>query len=98
MRAWLLYSVARVGIFAALFLVLYALLGATWWWVAAASAALMAAAISFLVLGGLRAEASARLAASRARRGAVDDPDAAAEDIEVESTGVEPRPGTDTGR
>jgi cell division protein FtsW (lipid II flippase) len=98
MRAWLLYSVARVGIFAAIFLVLYFLLGATWWWVAAASAALMAAAISFLALGRVRGEVSTRLATSRERRGAVDDPDAVAEDSEAETTAAKPLPGADTAR
>jgi len=96
MRAWLLYSVARVGIFAALFLVLYLVLGSTWWWVAALAAALMAAAISFLALGHLRGAASTQLAASRERRQAADDPDAASEDAEVDDQADAGRSGTPT--
>ena len=84
MRAWLLYTIARVGIFVALFLVLFLLLGPTWWWVAAIAAALMGAAISFLALNRLRADAAAQLAARREGRASTADLDAAAEDAEAE--------------
>ncbi len=69
MRAWIIFTLVRVGIFAAIFALLLWLLGPDWWWVAAISAALMAAAISFLALDRLRQDAAASLTEARERRG-----------------------------
>lgn len=66
MRAWVIYSLVRVGLFLALFAVLL-LLGIEWW-IAAVAAALMGLALSFLVLGRLRDRVTADLAEARARR------------------------------
>lgn len=84
MRAWLLYSLVRIGIFAAVFALLYVLLGPTLWWVAAIFAAVIALCISYIALGGLRGRVTGELAeraqARRSRTASTEDPDAAIED------------------
>jgi len=72
-RAWIVYTLVRVGIFVAILALLLLLLGPQWWWIAAIAAALMAVAISFLALDRLRTAAAEQLAAARAARGAGDD-------------------------
>ena len=52
MHPWVIYSLARVGIFLALLVVLLVL--GIEWWIAAIAATLMALAISYLALGRLR--------------------------------------------
>lgn len=67
MRAWVIYSVVRVGLFAGLFLLLW-LLGIEWW-LAAISAAVIALCISYIFLGRLRARVAGEIAARREARG-----------------------------
>lgn len=81
-RSWVIYSLVRVGIFAATFVLLYWLLPADLWWLAAICAALIALSLSYIFLAKLRNRVSADLAARAERRRAIRpaDPDAAAED------------------
>ncbi len=82
MRAWVLYSLLRLGFFAVAFALLYWLLPPDLWWLAAVCAALIALSISYIFLGGLRARVAEDLAkrtkTTKPRKPA--DPDAAAED------------------
>ncbi len=66
MRPWVIYSLARVGIFLALLVVLLVL--GIKWWIAAIAATLMALAISYLALGRLRNRVAEDLFAARERR------------------------------
>lgn len=66
MRPWVIYSLARVGIFLALLVVLL-VLGIDGW-IAAVAATLMALAISYLALGELRGRVSAELFEAREKR------------------------------
>jgi len=81
-RSWVIYSLVRVGLFAATFALLYWLLPPDLWWLAAVCAALIALSLSYIFLAKLRDRVTADLAARaehrRASRPA--DPDAAAED------------------
>jgi len=85
-RTWVLYSLARLGLFAAAFALLYWLLPQDLWWLAAICAALIALSLSYIFLGALRTRVATDLAARRERRreGRTDDPDAVAEDREAE--------------
>ncbi len=82
MRAWVIYSLLRVGIFAAVFALLYWLLSPEFWWLSAICAALIALSISYIFLGGLRTRVAEDLAKRTKRSGRQKpaDPDAAAED------------------
>lgn len=88
MRAWVVYSVIRIGIFAAAFALLLWLLGAQLWWLAGICAALIALCISYIALGRLRARMTEDLAAAAQRRRSAQraDPDAAAEDAEIDGS------------
>lgn len=66
MRPWVIYSLARVGIFLAL-LVILLVLGIDGW-IAAIAATLMALAISYLALGTLRNRVAAELFEAREKR------------------------------
>ncbi len=78
MRSWVLYSLARLGLFAGV-LALLLLLGIEWW-IAAIVAAIIALCVSYIFLGGLRTRAAEQLAAARAPRPTADDE---AEDAEL---------------
>jgi hypothetical protein len=68
MRAWVTYTIVRVGIFLVLFGVLYALtaqLGSLAWAGAAVIAALLALCISYIFFGRLRARVATELATRR---------------------------------
>ena len=66
MHPWVIYSLARVGIFLALLVVLLVL--GIEWWIAAIAATLMALATSYLALGRLRNRVAEDLFAARKRR------------------------------
>jgi hypothetical protein len=72
-RAWILYSGLRVGIFAVLFAVLYALtVGAfpdTAWAISGVAAALLAFCVSYIFLAPLRARVAIQVAEARAGTG-----------------------------
>ena len=67
MRAWVIYSVVRVGLFAGVFLLLW-LLGIEWW-LAAISAAVIALCISYIFFGKLRARVAEEIEARRKAAG-----------------------------
>jgi uncharacterized membrane protein len=65
MRPWVLFTIVRVGLFAVLFAVLYALtaqLGSFAWAGAAVVAALLAFCVSYIFFGKLRARVAAEMA------------------------------------
>ena len=64
MRAWVTYSVLRVGLFIVLFTLLL-VLGVVYW-VAAISAALIALCVSYIFFGRLRGRVAEELVARRA--------------------------------
>jgi len=66
-RAWVIYSVVRVGLFAGVFLLLW-LLGIEWW-LAAISAAVIALCISYIFFGKLRARVAEEIEARRKAAG-----------------------------
>lgn len=70
-KAWWLYSIIRVGLFAVAFTAVW-LLGARWW-LAAVLAALISAAISILTLGPLREQAAQGLQQWRTQERTEDD-------------------------
>ena len=82
----MLYSVARLAVFAAACVVLWLLLGDLWsslWWLGVICAAIIAYCISYLFFGRLKAQVVADLAARSAGRvKASPDVDAQAEDID----------------
>lgn len=83
MRAWVLFTIVRVGLFAVLFVVLYALtaqLGSFAWAGAAVLAALLALCISYIFFGGLRARVAAEMAERTRERKAKAGSDEDAED------------------
>jgi hypothetical protein len=63
-RAWVIYSVLRVGLFLVLFVAL--LLFDVVYWVAAIAAALIALLVSYIFFGRLRARVAEELVARRA--------------------------------
>jgi len=63
-RAWVIYSLLRVGLFIALFTLLL-LLGVVYW-VAAIAAAIIALCISYIFFGRLRGRVAEELVARRA--------------------------------
>ena len=83
MRAWVLFTIVRVGLFAVLFAVIYALtaqLGAFAWAGAAVVAALLAFCISYIFFGTLRARVAAEMAERAQGRRAKSGSDEDAED------------------
>jgi hypothetical protein len=83
MRAWILYSLVRVGLFAVAFVVLYALtaqIGGLAWLGAAIVAALLAFCISYIFFGKLRARVATEMAMSRQAKAAKAGSDEDAED------------------
>ena len=86
MRAWVLYSLVRLAIFAAVFGLLFWLLPQNLWWLSAICAALIALSLSYIFLGRLRARVTSDLQArsERRRAGRPDDPDAEVEDREAD--------------
>lgn len=69
MRAWILYSAVRVGVFLVIFAVLYALISAIGWspaWViAGCAAAVLALCISYIFFGKLRDRVALEVVAAR---------------------------------
>lgn len=86
MRSWVLYSLVRLGIFAATFAILYWLLPEGLWWLSAICAALIALSLSYIFLARLREKVTADLAvrAERRRASRPADPDAVAEDAQAD--------------
>ena len=82
MRAWILYSALRVGVFLVLFALLFALTTTIGlqpaWLIAAVVAALLALCISYIFFRGLRERVALDIAAARAA------PAKSGEDEEVE--------------
>jgi hypothetical protein len=72
-RAWILYSALRLGLFAVLFGILYALtvasFPATAWAIAAIGAAVVALCVSYIFLKPLRERVALELAHARASTG-----------------------------
>ncbi|MFC5502578.1 DUF4229 domain-containing protein [Lysinimonas soli] len=70
MRAWILFSAVRLGLFAVLFGVLYALAAPTWpslaWLIAAVGAAVLAFCISYIFFAPLRERVAREIAETRA--------------------------------
>jgi protein-S-isoprenylcysteine O-methyltransferase Ste14 len=77
-RDWIVYTLARLGVFAVVFLTLVWFLP---YWVAAIFAALIALCVSYLALGRLRERVTVSLASRRTRS---DRADEAAEDAALE--------------
>lgn len=65
MKAWLVYTLARLGIFAAALAVLL-VIGLRWYW-AAIGAALIGLLVSYIALPGLRGRVTSSIASRRAR-------------------------------
>ncbi|MFJ3029054.1 DUF4229 domain-containing protein [Curtobacterium sp. NPDC087080] len=65
MKAWLVYTLARLGIFAAALAVLL-VIGLQWYW-AAIGAALIGLLVSYIALPGLRGRVTSNIAARRGR-------------------------------
>jgi hypothetical protein len=65
-RAWILYSIARVLVFAIPFGVLYAI--GLDWWIAALIAAAIGFCVSYIFLRGLREGVTEQLAAGKQER------------------------------
>jgi type VI protein secretion system component VasK len=83
MRAWVLFTVVRVGMFAVLFAALYALtaqLGSFAWVGAAVIAALLSLCISYIFFGKLRARVATEMAQRTQERKAKAGSDEDAED------------------
>ena len=70
-KAWILYTVIRLGLFALAYLAVWLLGGR--WWLAAILAALVSAALSILFLDNLRSKASEGFARWRHRDRTEDD-------------------------
>ena len=70
MRAWILYSALRIGIFLVLFALLYALTASIGldlaWLISAVAAALIALCVSYIFLGRLRGRVADEVVAARA--------------------------------
>jgi ABC-type bacteriocin/lantibiotic exporter with double-glycine peptidase domain len=87
MRAWVLFTIVRVGIFAVLFAAIYAAtaqLGSFAWAGAAIIAALLAFCISYIFFGKLRARVASEMAQRGRARSAKAGSDEAAEDSPVD--------------
>ena len=65
MKAWLVYTLARLGIFAAALAVLL-VIGLRWYW-AAIGAALIGLLVSYIALPGLRGQVTSTIASRRGR-------------------------------
>ncbi|PZF58862.1 DUF4229 domain-containing protein [Curtobacterium sp. MCSS17_008] len=65
MKAWFVYTLARLGIFAAALAVLL-LVGLRWYW-AAIGAALIGLLVSYIALPGLRGQVTSNIASRRGR-------------------------------
>ncbi len=83
MRAWVTYSVLRVGLFLVIFALL--LIVNIPWWLAATIAAVVALCISYIFFGKLRAQVATEFAARR--RAPAPDSDEDAEDGPDDSEG-----------
>ena len=74
MRAWILYSALRVGLFAVLFAILYVLTASSFpstaWLIAAVGGAVLALCISYIALRPLRERVALKLVSARAGAGA----------------------------
>lgn len=71
MPTWITYTLIRIGLFAALFVVLM-LIGLEGW-LAAILAALIAFLVSYIFFRGMRARVAAELAESRSKTGTTTD-------------------------
>ncbi|QQD75370.1 DUF4229 domain-containing protein [Curtobacterium sp. YC1] len=67
MKAWLLYTLARLGIFAAALVLLLVLTPMRWYW-ATIVAALVGLLVSYIALSGLRTQVALSLANRRGVR------------------------------
>ena len=65
MKAWLVYTLARLGIFAAALVVLF-VIGLPWYW-ATIGAALIGLLVSYIALGKLREQVTTSLANRRGK-------------------------------
>lgn len=72
MRSWILYTLLRLGLFAAAFALVLWLVGTELWWVAMLSAAVVSLAVSYIFFGGLRREVAADLQRRVERRRAAE--------------------------
>ena len=72
-KAWWLYSIIRIAIFAVLFALLWMLFGYSFWWLAAILAAIISASISIIWLDPLRQRAAEGLQAWRNKQHTDDD-------------------------
>ncbi|HXR45468.1 MAG TPA: DUF4229 domain-containing protein [Pseudolysinimonas sp.] len=87
MRAWILYSALRVGLFVVLFVVFYLLTANLWplaWAIAAVVAALVAFCVSYIFFRPLRERVALELAAARTKPAGGAGADEAAEDAASE--------------
>jgi len=86
-KAWVIYSIARIGVFALACFVLWMLLGDLWgqfWWLGVICAAIIAFCISYIFFGRMKARVVEDLAArssGRVKAGRIDI-DAQAEDVD----------------
>ena len=91
MKAWVIYSIARIGVFVVACVVLWLLLGplgGQLWWLGFLCAAIIAFCISYIFFGRLRARVAGELAASRTPKPkAGSDEDAEDTVVEHESVG-----------
>jgi len=90
-KAWLVYTLARLGIFAVALVVLF-VVGLPWYW-ATIGAAVIGLLVSYIALPGLRGQVTASIAARRGRTAR--DADSDFEDDFVDAEDTEPAvPGT----
>jgi hypothetical protein len=83
-RAWILYSALRIGIFLALFALLYAITASVGvdlaWLISAVAAALLALLVSYIFLRPLRERVANEVVAARAGTGRPDRPSAGSDE------------------
>ena len=97
MKAWLVYTLARLGIFAVALVVLF-VIGLPWYW-ATIGAALIGLLVSYIALPGLRGQVTSSLASRRSRK--EHDADSDFEDDFVDAADSDspaPRPVSDAER
>src|SRR5690625_3804961 len=72
-KAWLVYSLVRLGLFAGAMVILWLLLGNQWLWLAAILAAIISASISIIWLDPIRQRAAESVQEWRDRKHTDDD-------------------------
>ena len=81
----MIYSIARIGVFAIACVVLWLLLGELWgqfWWLGIICAAIIAFCISYIFFGRMRTRIAEDLADRRTRLKPITDVDTRAEDLD----------------